>query len=247
MTRARTLKTTIRARMASTGERYTAARRHVIAASAPRPAARPAPAYPGPMPTATANARLVTRSGHDFAHWFAVLEDFGARTKGHTASARHLHDAHGVPGWHAQEITVAWERATGLRAVNQRMDGAYEVSVSKVLPVDVPRAAAAVQASTARMAWTSALDAATRRALAGGLHGPAAKGLTDGSKGLKRCRFGIGASRVELVLNPRADGRTTAVVTQTKLADAAALEARRTMWRTALTALAAQLSPGRIK
>lgn len=257
MTRERTLKTTIRARMAKTGERYTAARRHVLAASAPgdtaaraattastiRPAARPASAFPGPMPSAAANTRLIARSGHDFAHWFAVLEDFGARTKGHTASARHLSADHGVPGWHAQEITVAWERATGLRAVNQRMNGAYEVSVSKVLPVDVPTAARALEATTARTAWTKSAEPALIRALLGGLRGPGANGLTDGSKGLKRCRFAWDDSRVEFQLVPRADGRADAIAVHTKLPDTAAVETRRSQWRAALTALAAHVGP----
>jgi hypothetical protein len=244
MTRERTLKTTIRARMARTGERYTTARRHVLSASTPPPP-RPAPtaAYPGPMPGPAADARLIGRTGHGFLHWFGVLDDFGGRAKGHTAAARHLHDDHGVPGWHAQEITVAWERATGQRAVNQRLNGAFEVSVSKVLPVDVPAAARALEASTARSAWIRGIEPSLVKALVGGLRGKDATGVTDGANGLKRCRFAWDGSRVELQLIPRADGRATAIAVVTKLPDAAAVEARRTQWRAALTALATHLAP----
>lgn len=255
MTRERTLKTTIRARMAKTGERYTAARRHVLAASTPgetaaraaaaagppRPSARPTAVFPGPMPGSAANTRLIGRTGHDFVHWFGVLEEFGARAKGHTAAARHLHQDHGVPGWHAQEITVAWERATGQRAVNQRMSGAYEVSVSKVLPVDAVTAAGVLAATTSRTAWTKAVEPALVRALLGGLRGNGATGVTDGSKGLKRCRFTWDGSRVELQLVPRPDGRAAAIAVHTKLPDAAAVETHRAHWRAALTALAAHL------
>ena len=62
-----------------------------------------------------------------------MLDRFGGATKGHTALARHLYDEHGVPGWYCQGITVAYERARGARAQNQRCDGAFEVSVSKVM------------------------------------------------------------------------------------------------------------------
>ena len=53
------------------------------------------------------------KTGHGLDHWFAVLDRFGGVEKGHSASARHLHDDHGVPGWYAQGITVAYERARG--------------------------------------------------------------------------------------------------------------------------------------
>jgi hypothetical protein len=41
---------------------------------------------------------------------------------------------------------------------------------------------------------------------------------------------------------PKADGRTSVVVTHMKLPDAAAVETRRAQWRAALAALARQLS-----
>lgn len=50
----------------------------------------------------------------------------------------HGHD-HKVPGWYSQGITAAYERARGLRALNQRCDGEYEVSVSKVIATDTTR------------------------------------------------------------------------------------------------------------
>ena len=53
------------------------------------------------------------KTGHGLDHWFAVLDRFGGVEKGHSASARHLYDDHGVPGWYAQGITVAYERARG--------------------------------------------------------------------------------------------------------------------------------------
>jgi hypothetical protein len=39
---------------------------------------------------------------------------------------------HEVDGWYAQQITVQYERARGLRGTNQRMSSEYEVSGPRV-------------------------------------------------------------------------------------------------------------------
>ena len=145
MTESHKLKKTIRARVSKTGESYTAARRMVLKQKARRRVAkRSGPNDPehlravasGSVPATLLESepRLVARTGHGWEHWLSLLDRFGAREKGHTASARHLAEDHGVDGWYAQQITVEYERARGLRAANQRMSGSYEVSVSKVLP-----------------------------------------------------------------------------------------------------------------
>lgn len=250
MTRARTLKSTIRARMLKTGERYTAARRHVLAASAAPaapPAAAPTPARPAPARSSAAasadprgavsDTKVLEKTGRDLAHWFDVLDRFGAVAKGHTAAARHLHDGHGVPGWYAQGITVAYERQRGLRRVNQRTNGTFEVTASKLLPADLARVAACLEATTSRARWTADLDAALVRALVAGLRGPTAKGLTTKANGQRRCRFTWDATVVELMLTPRGD-RTHAVVTHSKLATAHDVERQRARWRDMLAALA---------
>ncbi len=79
------------------------------------------------------DAACLKKTGHGLAHWFGVLDRFGAVEKGHTAAAKHLYEAHGVDGWYAQGITVAYERERGVRGMNQRCDGAFEVSASKVM------------------------------------------------------------------------------------------------------------------
>lgn len=102
MTQLKKLKKSIRSRSEKTGESYTAARRQVLLArdkaepaKSPETAAvtPPPPPAPPPSPTATAvkgsvsdeSARKKTGHGHD--HWFAVLDEFGAAAKGHTAAA----------------------------------------------------------------------------------------------------------------------------------------------------------------
>jgi hypothetical protein len=257
MTRARALKSVIRARISKTGERYTTARRHVLAARG-RASRSPAPAAPAALsPAVTAPstapasakgvvsaAKVLERTGHDLDHWFGVLDRFGAAEKGHTATARHLHKNLGVDGWYSQGITVAYERARGLRAVNQRADGVLEVSASKVVagtPADV---AAAFSRPRRRAAWIGAAHPDLAAALAAALKSPASTGFILRADGLGRYRYRWGATAVQIYAQPKTGGKTIITVAHSKLPDAATLETRRAQWRAALSALATYLAAG---
>lgn len=245
MTRARALKAVIRARAAKTGERYTTARRHVLKELPARslkaaPPARPAPASPAPQASAKgglSDARTREKTGHGLEHWFAVLDRFGGPGKGHTALARHLNQDHAVPGWHSQGITVAYERARGVRDVNQRCDGEYEVSVSKTVNATTAAVVAALSDARLRRRWTANADPALLNALSAALEGKDAKGIVVRPDGLGRFRYKWGDTTVQFYLVPKA-GKVSVVVTNSKLADAAMVAARREVWRSALNALA---------
>ena len=240
MTAGKTLKKIIRARSRKTGESYTAARRQVLARrgqsvpAAPRAAA---PRAASTRATSMTDASVVAKTGHGYAHWFAILDAFGAAAKGHTASARHLREDHGVNGWHSQGITVAYERERGLRAVNQAKTG-FQVAVSKMVPVDLDTAIAAF-APRARGRWLSGADPGLRRALVAAL-APSGKGIVRGPK-RSRVRYKWDGRSVELVLEPRGKG-TSVVASNTQLKDAAQVTLRRSQWRQALDALKAHLA-----
>ena len=251
MTRARALKTVIRTRIAKTGERYTTARRHVLATRAPstlRAVPPPAPAPPPPIVVPGASKGSVSdatsraKTGQGLDHWFKVLDAFGAVAQGHTAAARHLFDVHQVPGWYAQGITVAYERVRGVRAVGQRYDGAYEVSVTKVVAAGTREVVAAFSEARRRARWTKGVDPAIARALSVALKAPASKGFVVRPDGQGRYRYGWSDTVVQFHLYPKPGGKAQVVVTHSKLPDAATLEARRTQWRGALAALATYLA-----
>lgn len=249
MTRARALKQIIRARAAKTGERYTAARRHVLTELRLPPSALVASRAPAaPSPTAAtprgqvSDAKAREKTGHGLDHWFAVLDAFGGVSRGHTALARHLFADHDVPSWYCQGITVAYERAHGARAVNQRCDGEYEVSVSKVLAATPRDVALALSEPRRRKHWTAGVDADLAKALATGLAGPSAKGVIVRPDGQGRFRYKWGETSVQGMLLPKAGGKISLVVTHSKLADAATVEHQRAQWRVALNALASFLS-----
>jgi hypothetical protein len=242
MTQAKKLKQAIRARSAKTGESYTAARRQVLEARRKRTPQRTEVTLAKPPRTVVAPPGLgekavVATTGRGFDHWFAVLDAFGAGKKGHTAAARHLRDDHAVPGWHSQGITVAYERARGLREVNQAASG-FQVSVSKMVPADVDTVLSALRGS-ARKKWLAGADPALRRALEAAL----STGATGVVKGPRRARvrYKWDATNVELVFEPRATG-TSVAAANTRLRDAAQVAERRAQWRAVLEALKAQLT-----
>ncbi len=243
MTRARKLKKQIRARSGKTGESYTAARRQVLRQKArpERAAARPpSPATPVPATLARREAGLAERTGHGWAHWFAVLDAFDAAANGHTAAARHVAEDHGVDGWYAQEITVAYERARGLRGVNQRMSGEFEVSVSKTLPAPVKEVMKALRDPRRRSRFFSELDAELRGGFEAALQGP--KGLREREKGGARMRFRTKSGiTVALFIDPKPDGRSGFVAQNMKLKANDEVARIREAWRPALEALSRHL------
>ena len=74
------------------------------------------------MAKAPAGTRRITeeavreKTGRGWEEWFAILDAWGAKDQGHTASARHLRDEHGVSAWWAQAVTVRYEYERGLRS-----------------------------------------------------------------------------------------------------------------------------------
>lgn len=242
MTRARDLKAIIRTRAAKTGERYTTARRHVLAAQAARsstPQARATVARTVDVKGAVSDAACHKKTGHGLAHWFEVLDAFGAVEKGHTAAARHLRETHAVDSWYSQGITVAYERARGLRALNQRTSGAYEFSVSKVLALDATGVVAAFRDASRRRRWTAGLEPDLVSALGAALDHTNGTGLVVKANGRARCRYRWDGTIVEIYVEPRSATKTSVVIAHSQLPSRAWLDERRAQWKRALEALAA--------
>ncbi|MEH1102746.1 hypothetical protein [Micromonospora sp. CPCC 205561] len=159
MTRHKSFKTRVRARMVKTGESYTAARRHLAA----RPAeVGPAAAPPGaPTPAAgtagqtgrISDALLRERTGRGWDGWFGLLDAWGATGRTHTEIARWLVAAHELPGWWAQTLTVGYEQTRGLRAPGQRRGGDFSAAGSRTVHVPVQRLFDAFADETLRRRW----------------------------------------------------------------------------------------------
>ena len=129
MTRQRSFKRLVRARMEKTGESYTAARLTLLAAAEPGK-----PAFP------TSEATIRQRTGRGWEEWFDLLDDWGAAERSHREIARWVAEQQGIDplAWNAQAITMSYERARRGRVVGQRADG-FAITASKTVAVPVER------------------------------------------------------------------------------------------------------------
>jgi hypothetical protein len=55
------------------------------------------------------------KTGKGWEEWFAILDAWGAKEKGHTLSAKHLREHNSVSPWWAQAVTIRYEWERGLR------------------------------------------------------------------------------------------------------------------------------------
>ncbi len=215
MTKDKARKHEVRVRMAKTGERYTAARRHVAK-------------EPEPTPRATedlgASDETIRRgSGRGWDEWIHVLDAWGARERTHAEIARHVAIDLGVDGWWAQSVTVGYERARGKRAVHERPDG-FCAYASKTVPVPVHRLRAAFVDTGQRARWLE-------------------KGMVrlrpNRSEHTVRFDFGNDGSRVAAWFTDKGSGKSSVQIQHERLADAAAVAERKAFWKERLSRLAA--------
>lgn len=97
-------------------------------------------------------------TGRDWAAWASVLDAEDASSWPHADIARWLMDEHGVGGWWAQSVTVAYERFRGLRDVGQRRGGGYDMNKSKTVGVPFDRLKEAFSDPAERAAWVGGLE-----------------------------------------------------------------------------------------
>ncbi|MEA2564485.1 MAG: hypothetical protein QOH06_5989 [Acidobacteriota bacterium] len=230
MTQQKKLKRAIRARSEKTGESYTSARRQVLLARE-----EPAPPPPTPKPPAKSGISeesVLKKTGHGLDHWFGVLDAFDGAAQGHTAMAAHLHKEHGIPGWHSQGITVAYERARGLREVNQACTGKFQVSVSKTVPATVAEVVAALKSTV----WLQGADPGLAQALDAAFTGDKPREVKTKGSDYAWLRFPWDGRTVEIRITGKPKGASV-VADNGDLPDPALVEQRRAQWRTALEGL----------
>ena len=144
MTRQRSFKRLVRARMDKTGESYSAARAMLLAAEEPK--ATEGPALP------MSNEAIRHRTGRGWEEWFDLLDEWGAAERPHRDIARWVAEEHGIDGWSAQSVTVGYERARKLRAVGEHAGG-FAVSASKTVAVPVDQLYDAFVDESLRLRW----------------------------------------------------------------------------------------------
>lgn len=232
MTQQKKLKKAIRARSEKTGESYTSARRQVLLAREEPPVPPPPPASKPPAKGGISEESVLKKTGHGLDHWFGVLDAFGGATKGHTAMAAHLYNEHGIPGWHSQGITVAYERARGLREVNQACTGKFQVSVSKTVPATVAEVVAALKSTV----WLQGADPGLVQALDSAFTGDKPREVKTKGSDYAWLRFPWDGRTVEIRITGKPKGASV-VADNKDLPDPTVVEQRRAQWRAALEGL----------
>lgn len=166
--------------------------------------------------------REVTGKGR--AEWFALLDGTGAARMAHAAIARALTEQHGLDGWWAQQLSMNYERARGLRRKYERPDG-FTITKSKTLAVPVSEVYGALIAGDARARW---------------LDGDLEVTATQPDKRV-RGRWADPPSRVVLELQAKQPSKTSVHVEHFKLPDAEAAEQARKAWGERLQRLSEHL------
>ncbi|MCI0344476.1 MAG: hypothetical protein L0221_03385 [Chloroflexi bacterium] len=229
MTTQKTFKRRVRARAAKTGESFTAARAQLLArADRGIAAATPAPVAPAPSEPAiempTADEALVRATGQGYARWHEILDGRDATTRPHRENTRFLVEEHGVDGWWAQAITVGYERARGLRAVNQRPGAGFYLGANVTVNVPLARLSAAFLDDAERSSWLPA-------------------GLISLRRAGKSSSFDWAdpPSRVTLWLVDKGGAKSQASIEHARLPDAAAVAKMRAFWKARFKELKARL------
>ena len=240
MTKQKSFKSRVRARMDKTSESYTAARRQLLAKSTPEPAAPVDPVAPvasadqvasagQAAPVEAPGARrpysdavIRANTGHGWDEWFVLLDGWGAAERPHTEIARWVHQEHGVGGWWAQGVTVAYEQARGLRAPGQRRGGHFEVSASKTVAVPVERLYEAFADPALRERWLPGAAFEMRTAIP-------AKSI--------RANWEDGSTRLVILFSAHGESKSQVALVHERLPDAATAEQLKPWWRERVAAL----------
>jgi hypothetical protein len=217
VTRQKSFKRLVRARMEKTGESYTAARAKLLVAEETK-------ASEGPALT-MADEAIRHRTGRGWEEWFDLLDEWGAADRSHREIAGWLREEQGADGWDAQSVTVSYERARGMRAVGERPEG-FSVTAQKTMAVPVDRLYEAFVDESLRERWLPDGELRERTATRP-----------------KTARFdwGDGVTRVIVGFTAQGEAKSTVALEHARLPDAEEAERMKAFWRERMTALRSQL------
>ncbi|MDF3040881.1 MAG: hypothetical protein K0Q71_3587 [Thermomicrobiales bacterium] len=242
MTQDKAQKQAIRTRMTKTGERYTTARHYLLdlhrqeqaEADTTPPVRDAAPVAEGStLPPRVAepgvsDAAVRRATGKSWDEWFALLDAWDGTTHTHTEIARHVYETYGIDGWWAQNVTVGYERARGMRALHERPDG-FSMNASKTFSVPVERLFAAFVEHDERERWLEAVELRNRT-----------------NQPHKSARFDVlpGETRLAITFVAKGPQKAVAQLQQDRLTSAKEVADWKALWKEQLDHLAAVLAGG---
>lgn len=219
MTRQRSFKRLVRARMAKTGESYTTARAMILATSQPSGTEEPE--------LVASDETIRTRTGRGWEEWFDLLDSWTATELSHRQIARKVAAELGVDplAWNAQAITASYERARSLRQVGERADG-FAATASKTVVVPVEELYEAFVEPERRAEWL-VVDRLRPR---------------SGTRPrTARYDWGDDGTRVHVSFSPKSETKSVVSVEHRRLPDAGSADEMKQLWRSSLTRLQSHL------
>jgi uncharacterized protein YndB with AHSA1/START domain len=215
MTEHRSFKRLVRARMAKTGESYTAARVMLLKADSTT--------GPAEVRLATSDERIRGRTGRGWEEWFRLLDEWGAADRTHRETARWVAEQQQRDplAWNVQAVVSSFERARGVRAEGEKDDG-FAITVSRTIAVPVDQLYDAVVDASERRQWLPDTELSERTATR------PRSARFDGSDG---------RTRVNLTFLEKGGAKSTVALEHRRLADAEAARQMKAFWRERLDAL----------
>lgn len=161
------------------------------------------------------------KTGRRWKAWFTDLDRNGAAKLDHAAIARLLVQKFSAPRWWNQMIAVEYERARGLRSVNQHSTG-YRLNASKTLNVNLSVLRRSITEADLRSGWFPKGDV---------------KVTSSTPNKYFRAIWNAGPTRLEINVYAKAPGKCQITVQHSKFPTARAMEIMRSKWKTALAEL----------
>ena len=198
----------------------------------------------------TKDETILAKTGKTREDWYAILDRFDCKSKGHKASATHLLEVHGVDAWYAQGITVEYERDHGIREVGQRSDGYFAVSVSRTIAVPIQQVWEAWASSDHVSRWLNTSSDHDFNEGGAYQHGNGDFGVYKRIVPLKRLTFTCDnedkcpGSRVGVDFLSKGESKTSIVITHERIGNKPASEEMKQWWISAVESLKSYLETG---
>ncbi len=196
-------------------------------ASPPTRAAKATLAAKGLRLAGVGSEAVMRATGRAWDEWLKVLDRAGAKAMPHKEIALMLSRKFAVPDWWSQMVTVGYEQARSLRAVNQRTSG-FAANASKTVGASVARLYDAWNDPALRSRWLLDAPVEVRR-------------CTDGKS--MRMKWTVGDSSIDVGFFAKGAGRSVVQVEHGKLKSATDVLTQKAFWKDALERLRALLEP----
>jgi len=219
VTEHKSFKRLVRARMAKTGESYTAARAMLLRGEEPAGAAE--------VRLATSDEKIRERTGRGWEEWFGMLDEWGAAGRSHRETARWLAEQQGLHplAWNVQAVASSYERARGLREPGEKNDG-FAITASKTVGVPVERLYDAFVDDSLRPNWLPDGQLSARTAT---------------KPRSARFDWGEGQTRVNVTFLAKGENKSTIALEHRRMASADEAKRMKNYWRTSFAALKGEL------